>query len=180
MEDKAQYTPTNNDLREALAAYAHEAWGKWMEYLFSKCERDIYGKVVIPDWAIKRWTRQMVTRYAELPDDEKKSDRAEADKMLAIVEQLRMDDVRRSIASADLAAKLQPITAEALLANGWKWDSQDREYTLTIPQKWTFFYNVEYSVLQVHCWDTESSVTVRTMSNMHDLRELVRLLGGAK
>ena len=82
-------------------------------------------------------------------------------------------------AKRDLAAMRQPITAEALLAAGWKWDPQDREYTLTIPQKWTFFYNVEYSVLQVHCWDTESSVTVRTMSNMYDLGELVRLLGGA-
>lgn len=82
--------------------------------------------------------------------------------------------------NADLAAMQTPITAEAMLAAGWQWDTQDREYTQTIPQRWTFFYNIEYSCLQAHCWENESSIIVRGLSTMYDLRELVRLLGGAK
>ena len=82
--------------REALAAYAHEAWSGWMKYLFSKTER-LNGRAVveggyvrdgavIPLGSVERWKRQMNTPYADLPESEKESDRAEADKMLAIVE----------------------------------------------------------------------------------------------
>lgn len=77
-------------------------------------------------------------------------------------------------------AKLTLITAEALLADGWRWDTQDREYTLTIEQRWTLYYDIEYSCLQVHCWEWESSVVVRGLSNMYDLRELVRILWGSQ
>lgn len=75
------------DSREALAEYAHEAWSGWMEYMFSKGEYGwADGEWVMPKWAVERWQRQMSTPYAELPEEEKESDRAEADKMLAIVE----------------------------------------------------------------------------------------------
>lgn len=80
--------------RERLAAYAHEAWSGWMKYLFSKCKDARCADdahVAIPGWAVKRWQRQMNTPYAELPEDEKESDRAEADKMLAILQGLRGD-----------------------------------------------------------------------------------------
>jgi len=33
------FTPPANDLREALAAYAHEAWAGWMRYLFARCTK---------------------------------------------------------------------------------------------------------------------------------------------
>jgi hypothetical protein len=82
-----------SDVREQLADYAHGAWSGWMEYLFSKCRPDYYvddihtpnGDLVIPQWAVERWRRQAATPYADLPESEKESDRAEADKMLAIV-----------------------------------------------------------------------------------------------
>jgi hypothetical protein len=63
-----------------------------MQYLFSKTTTRIAGKsagVVIPPWAVERWTRQMTTPYADLTEEEKESDRAEADKMLAIVARLK-------------------------------------------------------------------------------------------
>jgi hypothetical protein len=82
-------------LREALAAYAHEAWSGWMRYLFSKCDthtpRNAVGMLLdvpvttIPRWAVERWERQMNTPYADLPEEEKESDRAQADKILDIV-----------------------------------------------------------------------------------------------
>ncbi len=85
-----------SDTREALAEYAHEAWSGWMEYMFSKCdarwaEDAVYMNhkpervLMIPAWAVERWSRQMRTPYAELSESEKESDRAEADRMLAIV-----------------------------------------------------------------------------------------------
>jgi len=74
-----------NELREQLAALAHEQWRGWMEYLF-KCGTPLYGGAVeLPAWAVDRWKRQMRTPYADLPEDEKQSDRTEADKVLAIV-----------------------------------------------------------------------------------------------
>lgn len=79
------FGPERDDLREQLAAYAHEAWSGWMRYLFSKCDAQWNGRV-IPPWAVERWQRQLATPYAELPEEEKASDRAEADTILALFE----------------------------------------------------------------------------------------------
>lgn len=87
--------PTHNReaLREALAAYAHEAWSGWMRYMFenggSVMTDNIEGEELIY-WVMsmgsfQRWQRQMQTPYAGLPESEKASDRAEADKMLALI-----------------------------------------------------------------------------------------------
>ena len=72
-------------LREALAAQAHDSWAGWMKYLFSKSTKNADGTVTIPAWAVERWERQAATGYAWLSEDEKKSDREEADKYLAIM-----------------------------------------------------------------------------------------------
>lgn len=83
--------------REALAAYAHDAWAGWMEYLFKQTyllhNSEGREERVIPAWAVERWVRQMRTAYADLPEQEKPSDRAEADKMLAIIDSGRIDDI---------------------------------------------------------------------------------------
>lgn len=89
----------DGDLREQLAALAHEQWSGWMEYMFSKCHPGQArlddgtfvpnGTMVIPAWATERWMRQMSTPYAELPESEKESDRQEADRVLAIVSRAR-------------------------------------------------------------------------------------------
>jgi len=41
--------------------------------------------LTIPMWAVERWQRQMNTPYAELPEEEKNSDREEADKVLQLI-----------------------------------------------------------------------------------------------
>jgi hypothetical protein len=74
-----------NQQRERLAEYAHTAWSGWMRYLFEKSTANPDGTVTIPAWAVERWQRQMQTAYADLPESEKASDRAEADAMLAIL-----------------------------------------------------------------------------------------------
>lgn len=80
----------NEVLREELAAYAHEAWTGWMLYLFEKSRYDSErGTVTIPRELVDRWTRQMQTDYADLPEAEKESDRKEADRMLVLMEGIR-------------------------------------------------------------------------------------------
>lgn len=68
---------------EELAALEHERWSGWMIYLASKCEPGANGTLVIPKWAVDRWSRQAGTTYAELSEEEKESDRKEARKTLA-------------------------------------------------------------------------------------------------
>lgn len=75
--------------RDRLAEYAHEAWSGWMKYLFKKSDKERGdGCVVIPEWAVKRWKRQMVISYKDLPEDEQRSDGDEADKILKVIEML--------------------------------------------------------------------------------------------
>ena len=80
-----------NELREKLAAYSHEAWAGWMRYMFENggseyqlFDTGLKAWVMLPQ-KNERWQRQMNTPYSELPEPEKASDRAEADKMLAIL-----------------------------------------------------------------------------------------------
>lgn len=56
-----------------------------MEYLFSKGEMTPDGTCTLPSWAVNRWYRQANTPYGSLSEAEKESDRAEADKILAII-----------------------------------------------------------------------------------------------
>jgi hypothetical protein len=73
-----------DELRERFAALAHEQWSGWMQYLFSKGALNEDGTWTMPAWAVERWSRQMNTPYTDLPETEKASDRAEADKVLAL------------------------------------------------------------------------------------------------
>ncbi len=75
-----------DDMREQLAALAHEQWSGWVLWMFEQ------GGTFNPDgtWTmtkdkVDRWLRQSGTAYAELPETEKDSDRKEADKVLAII-----------------------------------------------------------------------------------------------
>jgi len=74
-----------DDLRERLAALTHERWGRWMRYVFLKGTQDEGGETVISYRDTDCWMRQMKTPYADLPENEKDSDREEADRMLALL-----------------------------------------------------------------------------------------------
>ncbi len=64
-----------------------------MRYMFSKCDAGLPsvlfaipdGSLIIPPELVNRWYRQMSTPYDELPENEKPSDREQADKILAII-----------------------------------------------------------------------------------------------
>ena len=77
----------DDELREALSDYAHDTWSRWMDHLFSKGKLNSDGTFTIDSDKVDRWQRQMLTPYEDLSEEEKESDRAEADKMLAIMGQ---------------------------------------------------------------------------------------------
>jgi hypothetical protein len=72
-------------LREKLAALAHQRWTEWMEWVFEVGVHTKDGDVLIPSWAVKRWKRQMKTQYNLLSFEEQQSDRAEADQILQVL-----------------------------------------------------------------------------------------------
>lgn len=72
-------------LRDDLGQYAHDdAWSGWMGWLYGKGTWNEDGSFTINADSAQRWKRQMETKYVDLPDNEKLSDLAEADKMMAI------------------------------------------------------------------------------------------------
>lgn len=82
--------------REKLAALAHEQWSGWMQYLFGQCSimgtdgpngKTASRRMIIPEWAVERWTRQMSTPYEELSEEEKESDRKEADRVIQLIKE---------------------------------------------------------------------------------------------
>ncbi|MGX9686248.1 hypothetical protein ACTQ9L_03785 [Deinococcus wulumuqiensis] len=61
----------------------HEIWSHWMRYLFSVSHENEDGSVTIDRENVIRWKRQMQTKYSDLTDNEKKSDRDQALKVIS-------------------------------------------------------------------------------------------------
>lgn len=76
----------NKELREKLASQQHEIWAHWMEYLFSVCTKNDDGTYTIPADEVNHWKYQLDTQYADLTEDDKKSDREQADKILKLLD----------------------------------------------------------------------------------------------
>lgn len=75
-----------DDLREKLASLMHDVWSHWMKYQFTQCVPDDHpGDLCIPKKKVERWKRQMETPYDELTEEEKNSDRDQADKVLELL-----------------------------------------------------------------------------------------------
>jgi hypothetical protein len=70
---------------ELLADYAHNSWSGWMDYMFSKCSENKDGTITIPSTSVERWQRQMKTTYDDLSEEEKWSDRDQAEKILKVL-----------------------------------------------------------------------------------------------
>ena len=75
----------NTSVREKISAAQHRIWSSWMKYLFSICPLTGDGSVIIPPDKVKRWKRQIATRYEDLTEREKDSDRDQTDKVLSSV-----------------------------------------------------------------------------------------------
>ena len=70
--------------REKLADVQHAIWASWMQWVFDICPANDDGSVTIPAELVARWKRQIDTKYEDLTDPEKDSDREQADKVLAL------------------------------------------------------------------------------------------------
>lgn len=68
------------ELIEKLAAIEHERWAHWQSYLHSKCLKNDDGSLTIPAELVERWNKQIDSRYEELTEDEKESDREQVQK----------------------------------------------------------------------------------------------------
>lgn len=71
-------------LHEKLAETQHEIWASWMKYLFSVSIQNEDGSCMIPADKVIRWKRQIKTPYSELSEQEKDSDREQADKVAIV------------------------------------------------------------------------------------------------
>ena len=83
----------NNITRELLADQQHDIWSDWMRYMFSMGHYrilELNGEPqqvwIMPSSSLDRWTRQMNTHYNYLTEQEKNSDREQADKIIALLE----------------------------------------------------------------------------------------------
>jgi len=70
---------------DEIANVQHEIWSHWMRYLFEISLQNEDGTVTIPADKVERWKRQMITKYANLSDDEQRSDLEQAQKVVDVV-----------------------------------------------------------------------------------------------
>jgi hypothetical protein len=80
--------PTWPKLLEKLAALQHEQWSGWMGYLFTKGALNQDGSFTIFADSVDRWHRQAITKYKDLPENEKESDQKEAARYKPIIIEL--------------------------------------------------------------------------------------------
>lgn len=74
-----------NGLVEQLAALEHERWSHWQRYMHSKCVRQPDGSLLLPADLVARWEKQIDTKYEELGDQEKESDREQVRRYLPLI-----------------------------------------------------------------------------------------------
>lgn len=82
--------------RERLANLMHEIWAHWMKYVFARCWETLDADMVIPFDFASRWQRQMDMDYEQLSEQDKESDRQQADKILAVLEEYNEDQADRN------------------------------------------------------------------------------------
>jgi hypothetical protein len=72
-------------LVERLAAIEHERWSHWQRYMHSKCLAQPDGSLLIPADLVSRWEKQIATRYSDLDERGKESDRDQVRKYLPLL-----------------------------------------------------------------------------------------------
>ena len=77
---------------EIGADLEHDRWAKWQRYLHLKCIKNDDGSLTIPVELVNRWERQIVTKYNDLSELEKLSDRNEVEKYIPIIKDIFLND----------------------------------------------------------------------------------------
>ena len=91
---------TNKEIEEKFvekgAELEHDRWARWQEYMFSKFVEHENGKgeyLCLHKDFWKRWNRQIDTKYIDLSEEEKESDRKETRNYLPLVLSQRSEDI---------------------------------------------------------------------------------------
>lgn len=77
------------NMMEKLAYIEHERWSDWQAYLFSVCDKNPNGSLTIPSFFVQKWERQINTRYTNLSEAEKESDRDQVKRYLYLIDPMQ-------------------------------------------------------------------------------------------
>jgi hypothetical protein len=83
--DASEIEKVLNGVLEQLASIEHERWSHWQSYMHSQCLRLPDGSLLVPAELAARWESQYKTRYEDLGDKEKNSDREQVMRYLPLV-----------------------------------------------------------------------------------------------
>ena len=72
---------------EKLSDIEHDRWCNWQRYLHSCCIKNEDGSLTIPKILVERWEYEINTKYNNLPDNIKESDRKETYKIIPIIDE---------------------------------------------------------------------------------------------
>jgi hypothetical protein len=72
-------------LTEQLAAIEHERWSRWQRYVHNKGVRQLDGTLLLSPDLVARWEKQIETKYIDLSEAEKESDREQVRKYLPLI-----------------------------------------------------------------------------------------------
>lgn len=99
---------TESDLIEKLAELSHNQWAGWTDWMFEKWDQTHASGETFQ----QRWMRQVNSRYADLSEQEKESDRIEARKVLALIGPVleRIGALERQV--ADERARVERVEVE--------------------------------------------------------------------
>jgi len=80
--DKYDDENNKNKTREGLAELCHEQWSDWMKYFINKCACMPDGGRNVSAAYVTNLLKQIDTKYKDLSEEEKNSDREESDKFI--------------------------------------------------------------------------------------------------
>lgn len=72
-------------LLEKLADIEHERWSRWQSHLHSCGTLQSDGSLMLPADLVRRWSEQISTKYRDLSETEKESDREQVRKYLPLI-----------------------------------------------------------------------------------------------
>ena len=79
-----------DEIKESLARLEHEQWVHWMKYMYSLCSQDKHGNYIIPKEKAERQLKQINTKYKDLSEEEKQSDKDWAEKTLRRINLIKL------------------------------------------------------------------------------------------
>lgn len=75
----------NIEILEKLADNEHNRWANWQKYVHSKCMKNKDGSLTIPKEYVEHWNYEINTKYKDLPENIKESDRNEVRQILKLL-----------------------------------------------------------------------------------------------